>query len=175
MNVIAVFQPAEPRLGYAVGRGYAKVYRFWLKVGLLTCLAGPCLAVAVAPETSDGDWSQLVSVRELLQLDTERALARARTGRSGRDSGVPEVMPASSQQLELLAIYGVGTRLLAEVQVGHDRYVYLRGQALPVGGNRSLPEHAHRLVAIEGACVRMAFQSTEKTACLGQAVQGVQR
>lgn len=150
------------------GRGAQgrSVWRAWCGVVLLW--AGAAAHAESADTTHTSHWAQLVSVRELLQLDTAEALRRARDQAPERSvsttAGAPSV--AAAPVLSLLAIYGVGHRLLAEVRLGNDRLVYLKGQSLPVGANRSLPEHVPRLVAIDGTCVRMTHQAREHTVCL---------
>lgn len=136
--------------------------------GMVLIWATTAVHAETAETTHPGHWAQLVSVRELLQLDTAEALRRARDQAPERSVatrvGVPSM--AEAPALSLLAIYGVGHRLLAEIRLGNDRLVYLKGQPLPVGANRSLPEHVPRLVAIDGTCVRMTHQAREHTVCL---------
>ena len=69
-----------------------------------------------------------------------------------------------SGSLNLVAIYGVGKKLLAEVTVGTQQYVYMRGQALPVGVKAN--SSAYLLRGISGSCVQLERKDEAHTLCL---------
>lgn len=127
----------------------------------------PGLIQATAPAHEDLA-SQQMSVRELMRLDTALALeqARSRLHRQGAEHGRPETrsLLAQSGALRLLAIYGVGKKLLAEVMIDERTHVYMRGQAWAVGVKAG--PSAYRLLGISGSCVHLERAGEEHTLCL---------
>lgn len=106
--------------------------RVWLTFVLGACLCAPAHAL---PQIDGLDVDQ-ISVRELMQLDTEHALKLARGRSSGPERTVSRPERTARSMLgepSLTAIYGVGNQLMAEVVVDHVIYLYRHGQALPVG------------------------------------------
>src|SRR5690606_33351740 len=75
-----------------------------------------------------------------------------------------DVSMSENPGLKLVAIYGVGKKLLAEVMVGGQAHVYMRGQALAVGAKAS--PSAYLLRGISGSCVQLERQDTSHTLCL---------
>lgn len=110
--------------------------------------------------------AEQMSVRELMRLETEIALERAR-GRA-RNHSYPDSVAGRPEQgrdgLKLVAIYGVGSKLLAQVLVGSRPQVYLHGQALPVGAKPGA--QVYRLRGITGSCVQLERQGEAHTLCL---------
>jgi hypothetical protein len=110
--------------------------------------------------------AEQMSVRELMQLETREALELAR-GRA-RNHRYPDSAPAGAgpgrEGLKLVAIYGVGKKLLAEVRVGSRPQVYLRGQALPLGAKADA--QVYRLHGITGSCVHLERRGEAHTLCL---------
>jgi hypothetical protein len=127
------------------------------------------LSARVARATPEGD---AMSVRELMRLETQLALRQARQrtraaeGKGGRavEAGVP------GPDLELLAIYGVGSRLLAQVRHGGLTLVYMRGSALPVGFKGTPEQPVFRLTGLSGTCVELTRESVSRTLCLNRAL-----
>ena len=111
----------------------------------------------------DFEW-QVQSVRELLRRDLQEALrpAPARGGVPASRAGRPA--DALAGQPRLVAMYGVGSRLMAEVQVGGRAFLYVRGQALPVGHGGDSP--VYRLREMNGACVRLERGALQYALCL---------
>ncbi|GAB2910562.1 hypothetical protein LSG25_04280 [Paralcaligenes sp. KSB-10] len=130
---------------------------------MLLALLGPAGAQGIDELTSEQ-----MSVRELMRLDTELALSQAK----GRLRGQGKPMSASESSaalahgggLKLVAIYGVGKKLLAEVLVGSQPHIYMRGQALPVGVKAGTA--AFMLRGITGSCVQLERQEESHTLCL---------
>jgi len=126
-------------------------------------------AQAVGPDPGpDGGAlaAEQISVRELMHLETVEALELAR-GRA-RNHRYPDSTPAGAgsgrEGLKLLAIYGVGKKLLAEVRVGSRPLVYLRGQPLPLGAKADA--QVYRLHGITGSCVHLERRGEAHTLCL---------
>jgi hypothetical protein len=109
-----------------------------------------------------------MSVRELMRLDTALALDFAKKSLRSRDSNRTGTAGmdgmAHSGPLNLVAIYGVGQKLLAEVTVGTQPYVYMRGQALPVGVKSGAS--AYLLRGISGSCVQLERSDEAHTLCM---------
>ncbi len=137
------------------------------------------LALAVMPALSTAATGKLASasaeaniggamaVRELMRLDTELALSASRSRLADAGKRSESALALSDQpsgQLKLVAIYGVGKRLLAEVLVGSQPYVYLRGQPLPIGAKPD--SRVYKLGGISGSCVQLERQHEAHTLCL---------
>lgn len=117
--------------------------------------------------------AQQMSVRELMRLDTALALAQSKDrlrakgpGEAGGLSGAPlgGGPMLEGEGLKLIAIYGVGKKLLAEVMIGPQAHVYVRGQALAVGAKAG--PSAYLLRGISGSCVQLERQDKAQTLCL---------
>ena len=116
----------------------------------------PAQSREAAPET----W-ELESVRELMRLDIERALEQRR--QSGVRTGAGE--PAAVWHApRLVAMYGVGRKLMAEVMVGSHPYVYVRGQAHPIGHARN-PD-VYQLRGMTGSCIQLQNAHASHSLCL---------
>ncbi|MBP6020187.1 MAG: hypothetical protein KA735_11905 [Burkholderiaceae bacterium] len=121
----------------------------------------------LAPSSTAADVGGAMAVRELMRLDTELALSASRGRLTGVDKRSETALALSDQpggQLRLVAIYGVGKRLLAEVLVGSQPYVYMRGHPLPIGAKAG--SHVYKLGGISGSCVQLERQDEAHTLCL---------
>lgn len=125
--------------------------------------------------TEPGAMHDYVTVRELMHLENEQALAAARerrvrggpaTGRDAISAHQNKVVPAGAD-LQLVGIYGVGKRLFAEVRAGSQGWLFLRGHSAPVG--RTALDAPYRLKEISGSCIRLEHQAQETRLCLSQA------
>lgn len=113
-----------------------------------------------------------LTVRELMRLEGEQALAAAQERRRQRQfSGAHTTAAAAAgstgvagEELRLVGIYGVGKRLFAEVRVGSQAWLFMRGHSAPVG--RTAQESPYRLRDISGTCVRLEHQAAETRLCL---------
>ena len=128
--------------------------------------------LADSPEPAVGP--DYVTVRELMRLESEQALAAARERRAqNRNAGAAlnsvsrkDARPAADEP-QLVGIYGVGKRVFAEVRAGSHGWVFLKGHRDPVGHTaRAAP---YRLRDIVGACVRLEHQGAETRLCLSNA------
>lgn len=133
----------------------------------LSAILGAGVSLAFAARIDDLATDQM-SVRELMRLDTEQALGNARKNLRKADKEAAGTEGgnryAHSGVLKLVAIYGVGKKLLAEVMVGTQPYVYMRGQALPVGVKASAS--AYMLRSISDSCVQLERKDEAHTLCL---------
>lgn len=132
-------------------------------------LMAPDFAVSYAAVVPVDDLAaEQMSVRELMRMETELALSRARKALHKEDKTGPDIQSGNryghSGALKLVAIYGVGKKLLAEVMIGAQPHVYMRGQALPVG-TKSNPS-AYMLRGISGSCVQLERKDEAHTLCL---------
>ncbi|WP_143705468.1 hypothetical protein [Pollutimonas subterranea] len=131
------------------------------------CAAGPRAAWA----SVDSLAAQQMSVRELMRIETDLALGRARKSLRNDDKraqGSEGESPVSrSGPLKLVGIYGVGKKLLAEVEIGAQAYVYMRGHAFPVGMKASAA--SYQLRGISGSCVQLERKDEAHTLCLSPA------
>lgn len=145
---------ARPR-----GAGVASLHR---SVLLLSCLLPGIAPAQQMPQ----EW-ETVTVRELMQQDLLRAadeaarrgtLPEAAEGARGTPAARPMLAP------RLVALYGVGRALMAEVQVGRESYLYVRGQAYPAGhaGDRGV----YQLRGMNGACVQLERDDDKHSLCL---------
>lgn len=145
--------------------------RFWCRrlrsgrTAAISLVVAGCLA-GTAWAQSDEDWETL-SVRELMQQDLRQALDDAARSDSAGSAGGSRPAPVPVRPLlapRLVALYGVGRALMAEVQVGRDSYLYVRGQAYPAGhaGDRTV----YQLRGMNGACVQLERGEERHSLCL---------
>ena len=114
-----------------------------------------------APDDAETRW-ETQSVRELMQQDLRTALQAAPDPAAGRTVSGGGVRPVLEPRL--VALYGVGQALMAEVQVGRQAYLYVRGQAWPAGhvGDRGV----YQLRGMNGACVQLERGEDRHSLCL---------
>lgn len=144
--------------------------RRWLQpcffgVALVTLLWGGCTHATNVP-MQDAE-SELMAVRELMRIETQQALvaSRSRLDKAVTASGMLASMAAvSSGQMKLLAIYGVGAKLMAEVLIDNQPYVYMRGRSLPVNSKNNAT--SYKLAGISGSCIHLERTGDEHTLCL---------
>lgn len=139
--------------------------------GLAAVLIAGLVAAAVhaqSPDLASEDAaSEQMSVRELMRLDTAVAVSQAQSALRGqRRTGSADSQTALAQSgaLKLVAIYGVGKKLLAEVMVGTQPHIYMRGKPFPVGQDGV--ESAYLLRGITGSCVQLERKQESHTLCL---------
>lgn len=134
----------------------------------LLCLAGLLPAPLWGGETAPGAQAALVpaswetqSVHELLRRDLDEAL---RVSADKLASSSEHAPVAAVRAPQLVALYGVGQALRAEVRIGSRTYLYRRGQTWPAG-YREDPE-IYSLRAMTDACVRLARGDEQHSLCL---------
>lgn len=108
------------------------------------------------------------SVRELMQQDLREALrdASSAAGRPPDRQARPLLAP------RLVALYGVGQALMAEIQVGQRAYLYVRGQAFPAG--HAGDPGVYQLRGMNGACVQLERGEDRHSLCLRMLLGGEQ-
>lgn len=144
-----------------------------VRVGLSMLLGARLFAPVHAVPHIDGLDVDQISVRELMQLDTEHALKLARARSSGPDRNVSPAERSPRRMLgepSLAAIYGVGAQLVAEVVVDHVIYLYRHGQALPVGVAPG--DDVLLLQKISASCVALKSADRTHQMCLSPAQWG---
>jgi len=116
-----------------------------------------------APEDPQVRW-ETQSVRELMRQDLRDALRVPSGGSAGRPGAGRGMDVRPVLEPRLVALYGVGRALMAEVQVGHRAYLYVRGQAWPAGhaGDRGV----YQLRGMNGACVQLERGEDRHSLCL---------
>ena len=140
-----------------------------IDAALLGLCLGLCLTWPDAVRASvDGLASEQMSVRELMRIETDLALSQARKTLR-KDDKKTEAMEGDSRisrsgPLKLIGIYGVGKKLLAEVEIGAQPHVYMRGHAFPVGMEAS--PSSYKLLGISGSCVQLERKDEAHTLCL---------
>ncbi|KAA0911768.1 hypothetical protein [Pusillimonas sp. ANT_WB101] len=116
-------------------------------------------------------------VYELMEVETAQAIARARHAPEVSDGYLTDI--SSSQEarmsqdthgadrLKLIAIYGIGKKLAAQVMAGTKQYLYRHGQAYPVGMTaESSDTDAYRLRGISNSCVVLERDQQAQTLCI---------
>ncbi len=143
------------------------------KPSIDAALLGLCLSLcATRPEavwaSVDGLAAEQMSVRELMRIETDLALSQARRTLRKEDKRTEDKEGDSrisrSGPLKLVGIYGVGKKLLAEVEIGAQPHVYMRGHAFPVGMKAS--SSSYKLRGISGSCVQLERKDEAHTLCL---------
>lgn len=148
---------------------YQRVLHFWRRAFVGWCALAPLsLAQPVpipsapaAPVTPSEESWETQSVRELMQQDLREALRAAPPAAAGR---VAEHQTRPLLAPRLVALYGVGQALMAEVQVGQRAYLYVRGQAFPAGHVQD--PGVYQLRGMNGACVQLERGEDRHSLCL---------
>ncbi|MEI2416104.1 hypothetical protein V8Z80_07950 [Orrella sp. JC864] len=130
-----------------------------------------CLPAPARPHPGPASaWSQAPTVQDLMRLDLQAALAAAGAAPPGHVPGpahVPAATPAQplAQAPRVLAIYGVGKRMHAEMLVdGHRHRLSPDGPADWDG--------AYHLLEVRGHCLKAARAGQAPlTLCLGASGQ----
>lgn len=143
------------------------------------------VADAAVPAGEAG-WAEGDTVRDLLRLDAQAARVTAprqaadwlrpgtpqvaahaaRIGRAGGYAG-PEAgdAPGAADRIDVVAIYGVGKVLHADISINGRLSRYRAGRALPLASS-PLGAQPYSLHAIEAPCVRLRKAGEPYTACL---------
>ena len=134
-------------------------------MAVLLAMAAGCMGQPRANEV-DQLASDQISVRELMRLETAHALQRLRAavrpamGTTALSPALP--LAAQPSPARLVAIYGVGAKLMAEVRVDGQTLLFVRGRPEAVGPGRA---HAMRLLGISGRCVEVSLQGRQESLC----------
>ncbi|MBF23316.1 MAG: hypothetical protein CML18_06845 [Pusillimonas sp.] len=113
---------------------------------------------------------ELVSVRALMRMEMAMVLAHARQ-QSARleqtkkaSGGMASRLELPLSKVRLTALYGTGSKLVAEVQAGTRTLTYINGKALPVGVTSG--ETVYRLVGMKGRCLTLVRQGKSQHVCM---------
>lgn len=113
---------------------------------------------------------ELVSVRELMRMEMALAVAQVRrqSERLGsaekQQSGASARLELPFSKLRMTALYGTGSNLVAQVQVGTHTLTYVNGKAWPVGVTSG--ETVYRLVGIKGRCLTLTRRGKLQRVCM---------
>lgn len=102
-------------------------------------------------------------VEELLQLDTQAALLAARKKIVGPLDMPGPVVTHTTENI-LLAIYGVGQSLSAEVLIDAEPHIFKNKHIQAISGRSA----SYTLERIAPPCVHLKRQEQPETLCLGQ-------
>jgi hypothetical protein len=133
-----------------------------LRILMLTCISAVFLLSAL---TAHVRAEEPTVVEELLQLDTQAALLSARQKVVGPLNLSGPVVALSTDNV-LLAIYGVGQSLTAEVLLDAELHVFKNRRLQPILG-RSVK---YTLERIAPPCIHLKKSENRETLCLGQRV-----
>lgn len=106
--------------------------------------------------------TQVVTIDELLRLDTQAALIAARRSVVGSLERPGPAVVNDSETL-LLAIYGVGKSLAAEILIDAEPHVFRAARAQPVLGR----SRTYTLERIAPPCVHLQNSGNPEVLCLG--------
>ena len=106
--------------------------------------------------------TQVVTIDELLRLDTQAALIAARRSVVGSLERPGPAVVNDSETL-LLAIYGVGKSLTAEILIDAEPHVFRAARAQPVLGR----SRTYTLERIAPPCVHLQNSGNPEVLCLG--------
>ncbi len=123
--------------------------------------------------SADKDQWELQSVRELMHQDLHQALQKeALKAATNLQAGRANSVVGAVLKPQLVALYGVGSALMAEVHVGNRAYLYVRGQTWPAGyaGDSGV----YRLRDMNGACVQLEKDDDRHSLCLQMLLSEVQ-
>lgn len=110
------------------------------------------------------EWEQ-ETVRELLRRDIQQAIRSTAPQASKVNATGSSVRPIESvARPRLVALYGVGRQLMAEVQIGVRTLIYVRGHPFPIG--HGADASAYRLRSMKGRCVQLERAHEQETLCL---------
>lgn len=146
-----------------VGRALARVA---LSAVAVSAGQGQAQAVAAAPEPQP--WPETETVRTLLRADAAAALADCRApgicaaGDASNSQREPPVRAADN--IRVTAIFGTARSLNVDIVVNGSLLRYRAGRADPIAGGGAMAPY--RLMAVDGACVRLHRDGRDQTACL---------
>jgi hypothetical protein len=116
----------------------------------------------VSPVAWANNASPVVTIDELLRLDTQAALMAARRSVVGSLERPGPAVVNDAETL-LLAIYGVGKSLTAELLIDAEPHIFRAKRALPVLGR----SRTYTLDRIAPPCVHLHKAGNPEVVCLG--------
>lgn len=151
-------------------RRHSTIERLLLGFAISAAAAWTCRVQAAAPQPPEPQpWPEVETVRSLLRADAAAALADCRAPGICAGSlgpGTEAARPPAQRQddIRVAAIFGTARGLTVDVMVNGALLRYRAGRADPVAGPVSA--QPYRLLAIEGACVRLHREGRDHAACL---------
>ena len=133
---------------------------FRSRISILTCVSAIFLFCALTARVRA---EEPTVVEELLQLDTQAALLSARQKIVGPLSLSGPAVALSTDNV-LLAIYGVGQSLTAEVLLDAELHVFKNRRLQPILGRST----KYILERIAPPCVHLKKSENREILCLGQ-------
>ncbi|TEA77343.1 hypothetical protein [Allopusillimonas ginsengisoli] len=137
-------------------------------MAFLLCLIPVSVLAAATEALHEQIIEDQLSVRELMRREAIQAGAASTTGfatiQGASHSEVARVVSTQTSGPRLVAIYGTGHRLVAQVDIDGNHYLYMQGQPQAMG--RRNPEVAYVLEGISKSCVRLMNAETPHTLCL---------
>lgn len=113
-------------------------------------------------------WPEVETVRTLLRADAAAALADCRVpGLCGVGEGKSASAPSvahGADDIRVKAIFGTARALNVDIVVNGTLLRYRAGRADPVAGGALMAPY--RLLAVDGACVRLQRDGREQSVCL---------
>lgn len=146
---------------------------FGLVIGLTLTATSASPAPSQAGSAAATDlqpWPEAETVRTLLRADAAAALAACRVPgicAAGDAADMASERPAPARlrdDIRVAAIFGTARSLNVDIVVNGSLLRYRAGRADPVAGSAAL--EPYRLLAIDGACVRLHRDGRDQTACL---------
>ncbi|MCX5592644.1 hypothetical protein [Alcaligenes endophyticus] len=105
-----------------------------------------------------------VQVHELLRLETEHALKRYKQDKAQQGGVVVEASLPQQQPPQLVAIYGQGAHLLAEVRYRQQSLLFKQGHAAAIGRHQADAEL--RLQRLDSHCGQFVYQQEPLQLCM---------
>ncbi len=137
-----------------------RLYRTLVKFVLISCIA-QTTQVSYAEQKVQLPGAGMTTVEELLNLESRAALENARKQVFGSAPG-SSVASASSEQPVLIAIYGTGRNLSAELFISGRTVIYHNKAKQSVSGL----SHGYALERISPPCVYLTKGQSQEIACL---------
>jgi len=128
---------------------------------LLVSLWHPLL-LSAETQKSELPLTSSATVEELLRLDSRAALEVARKQVFGAVPGAPGLADSASELPELVAIYGTGRNLSAELLIAGRTVIYHGASRQSVSG----VTHGYALERIAPPCVYLKKDQSQEIACL---------
>jgi|GEM_PF-4052320 len=140
-------------------------------------LLGLACALAISPVPAASPHAELeadqMTVHELMRIESDQALRAAREtmADAAGSLSLPDAMQADADT-RLLAIYGTGRRLAAQVLVRGKPVLYMQGLPRPVGAEKD--DQAFLLRGITRTCIRLEHAGQFRTLCIHPELSGRQ-
>jgi len=99
-----------------------------------------------------------------MKLESDLALEEARDRRNRARNGLEPALQGSVDAPRLTGVYGVGSRLFAEVRSSGRTYLFRNGVARPLG--QGVSDSPFRLKQVVGKCVRLVHEGNDLELCL---------